>query len=311
MSIGVLHGQNGGSGLAVKVVGGLQKPSNAKQGAIWVNTDQKITGWTMQVEEPTEPTEGMVWIAILTHARLNALKKNGIWFTPTSAKQYSNGGWVKKTGEYYNNGQWVALFEATIHITYPAGSTCKVTNGTTTLTAPNTSGTWACVVPNAGTWTVTATKGSLSKSSDVSITTNGQSASVTLSYTLNLFDSGNQYTSTTGGWSVTSGYGDVGSSVINLYTGENGQNSIAGTKNLIDISDFSTLNVTVTAQSGSCYARVVDSSGTTLANISISGTGTKMLDISSLSTAAYIRVGCSGTSSSPNTNLKVSNVWLS
>ena len=154
MSIGVLHGQTGGAVLAVKVVGGLQKPSNAKQGVIWVKTDQKITGWTMQVEEPTEPTEGMVWIVNLSPARLNALKKNGIWFTPTSAKQYSDGGWVKKTGEYYNSGQWVALFAATINVTYPAGSTCTATDGVTTLTAPDTSGTWACVVPNAGTWTV-------------------------------------------------------------------------------------------------------------------------------------------------------------
>ena len=48
----------------------------------------------------------------------------------------------------------MSFFSATIHITYPAGSTCKATNGATTLTAPGTSGTWDCVVPNAGTWTI-------------------------------------------------------------------------------------------------------------------------------------------------------------
>ena len=50
----------------------------------------------------------------------------------------------------------LTYFTATINITYPAGLTCKATNGNTTLTAPDTSGTWACVVPNAGTWTITA-----------------------------------------------------------------------------------------------------------------------------------------------------------
>lgn len=50
----------------------------------------------------------------------------------------------------------LTYFTATINITYPAGLTCKATNGSTTLTAPDTSGTWACVVPNKGTWTITA-----------------------------------------------------------------------------------------------------------------------------------------------------------
>lgn len=48
----------------------------------------------------------------------------------------------------------ITFFSATINITYPAGLTCTATDGVTTLTAPDTSGTWACVVPNAGTWTV-------------------------------------------------------------------------------------------------------------------------------------------------------------
>ena len=48
----------------------------------------------------------------------------------------------------------ITFFSATLQITYPAGLTCTATDGVTTLTAPDTSGTWACVVPNAGTWTV-------------------------------------------------------------------------------------------------------------------------------------------------------------
>ena len=84
----------------------------------------------------------------------------------------------------------IAFFSATINITYPAGSTCTCTDGVTTLTAPDTSGTWACIVPNVGTWTVSCTDGTKSKSADVAITTDGQSVSVTLKYILYIFKKG-------------------------------------------------------------------------------------------------------------------------
>ena len=46
----------------------------------------------------------------------------------------------------------ITYFSATINVTYPAGSICTATDGATTLTAPDTSGTWECIVPNAGEW---------------------------------------------------------------------------------------------------------------------------------------------------------------
>ena len=76
----------------------------------------------------------------------------------------------------------IAFFSATINITYPSGSTCTCSDGSTTLTAPDTSGTWACVVPNAGTWTVSCTNGTESKSVTAEITSDGQSMSVLLEY---------------------------------------------------------------------------------------------------------------------------------
>ncbi len=82
----------------------------------------------------------------------------------------------------------IAFFSATIHVTYPAGSNCTATDGTTTLTAPDTSGAWECVVPNAGTWTVSCTDGSATAGKPVSITEKGQTSIVTLRYGLVLFD---------------------------------------------------------------------------------------------------------------------------
>ena len=76
----------------------------------------------------------------------------------------------------------ITFFSATINVSYPAGSTCTATDGTTTLTAPDTSGSWDCVVPNAGTWTVRITDGAQSDAKTVSITENGKIESAWLSY---------------------------------------------------------------------------------------------------------------------------------
>lgn len=76
----------------------------------------------------------------------------------------------------------ITFFSATIHVTYPAGSTCTATDGVTTLTAPDTSGAWDCVVPNAGTWTVACTNGTKTTEETVTITENSQSVSLELSY---------------------------------------------------------------------------------------------------------------------------------
>lgn len=71
---------------------------------------------------------------------------------------------------------------AIISVTYPEGSVCTCSNGSTTLTAKDTSGKAMFVIPAAGTWTVKAIKGSQSASKAVSITAEGQVATVTLAY---------------------------------------------------------------------------------------------------------------------------------
>ena len=68
----------------------------------------------------------------------------------------------------------ISFFTATIQIAYPAGLACTVTDGVTTLTAPDTSGTWACIVPNAGTWAIMAGDWS----AEAIMTTSGQTETV-------------------------------------------------------------------------------------------------------------------------------------
>lgn len=75
---------------------------------------------------------------------------------------------------------------AFIVCTYPSGSTCTATNGTITLTAPDTSGSVVFDIPTPAstpeTWTVACTDGTNTASTTVSISTDGQSVSVALTY---------------------------------------------------------------------------------------------------------------------------------
>lgn len=84
----------------------------------------------------------------------------------------------------------VAAVYAAIRVTYPSGSTCTCTSGSTTLRAKDTSGTALFIITAKGTWTVKAVKGSQSVSKAVSITADGQVATVTLSYSIVLFANG-------------------------------------------------------------------------------------------------------------------------
>jgi hypothetical protein len=133
----------------------------------------------------------------------------------------------------------IAFFSATINITYPAGSTCTCSDGTTTLSAPDTSGTWACIVPNAGKWTVTSTDGDTSKSADVVITTDGQTESVTLLYITYLFKDGETYDSLTGGWQGTV---NAEKQALQLIV-QAGKTQNVYTKSKVDMTDYSTISV--------------------------------------------------------------------
>ena len=71
---------------------------------------------------------------------------------------------------------------AAIGVIYPAGATCTCSYGGKTLTAKDTSGRALFLVPSAGQWLVKATNGGQEVEDTVSITTQGQVASVTLAF---------------------------------------------------------------------------------------------------------------------------------
>lgn len=69
-----------------------------------------------------------------------------------------------------------------INITYPSGSTLTCSNGTKTLKAKNTNGTWVFIIPASGTWTVTCTNGTSTKTKAFNISTKWQHEVATITY---------------------------------------------------------------------------------------------------------------------------------
>ena len=123
----------------------------------------------------------------------------------------------------------IAYFSATIAITYPANSTCVVTDSSgATITSDTNTGTsaktWTATVNAKGTYTVTATAtdgSGKTKSTTVSITDDEQIKTVTLVYETVLWEAGaDQNTSITGGFAANNTtYVKIGNSTVTI-TGE-------------------------------------------------------------------------------------------
>lgn len=141
---------------------------------------------------------------------------------------------------------------AFIVVTYPAGSVCTCSDGTRTIRAKGTTGSFVFNIPYAGTWTVICTNGTLTKSETVAISTTGQRAEVTLRYQLVLYDNGSIETAVSGGL-VTNGYTYGGKTPLTIiFNNDNLQfndpsNNIRliGTNNKIDVNGYSSAKCTL------------------------------------------------------------------
>lgn len=200
-----------------------------------------------------------------------------------------------------------AISFSTIHVTYPAGSACTASDGVTTLQAPDTSGTWDCVIPNAGTWTVSLDSG---LRETVTIAANGETHTIDKWY---LYDNGDDRADITGGWTAK-GFKNSQSAPLTaaaptvkksddsmtLTEASGGKCGICYITNKIDLTNISTLAVTVgnvSYKSGySIRLRVKSDLGTYLADNQAAfvqiptGTGknTVTLDVSGVSGEQYI-----------------------
>lgn len=109
---------------------------------------------------------------------------------------------------------------------YPAGSTCTASNGTTTLTAGDTSGRWVFDIPTPAntpeSWTVTITDGTYTATRTVSITDDGQSTEIHLSYFVPDGYRELEYVGKTGTQYVNTGYNARGTTRLKgrFYSGQ-------------------------------------------------------------------------------------------
>ena len=207
----------------------------------------------------------------------------------------------------------IAYFSATIAVTWPAGSTCTCENGSTVLTAPDTSGSYTFTVPNTGTWTVSCTNGTENASTTVSITADGQSTTAKLAYDLRLFDNGDECTDTTGGWTNT-GYTyssmlpappEISNGRIQLY-GKSGGNTGIGTAQSIDLTGYSklvidrdVLSTNSTNSAGQIWLlpgqNVVSSQAkATLQFGSATGRAEQEIDVTNINTPVYVFASVGG-----------------
>lgn len=93
-------------------------------------------------------------------------------------------------------------FTATIDVEYPEGATCTCSCGGTVYTAPTTTGSYQFKVHAIGTWTIRAVDGDESESTTVTITSDGQSESVELSF-VKIYGISRDITSTSPAWART------------------------------------------------------------------------------------------------------------
>lgn len=212
---------------------------------------------------------------------------------------------VTVTADYATS---ITFFAATINVTYPAGSTCTATDGVTMLSAPDTSGTWACVVPNSGTWIISCTGYAPKKS--VAITHSGQAENVVY-YTL--YSLGDTNTGINAiGWAYQSGqyslaptveHNNDGLTITLGGTSDGGYNGVAYFPK-INLTGFSTISVDISTNNvntgfKNAYILGVWSKvgsgyyySTAVAKKNISnGTNTIILDVTSLNGDYYVGFG--------------------
>lgn len=227
----------------------------------------------------------------------------------------------------------LAYFSATIAVTWPAGSTCTCANGSTVLTAPDTSGSYTFTVPSTGTWTVSCTDGDKTKSASVSITTEGQAENVTLTYTLYLYDAGNEYTSTTGGWSLAESNGNTSGETLDKNTnnmmfsssyvhGIHFANGFLCPVNAIDLTSYNLMRIHLTSPAinpavslrfGCSPSRINDAYSKMTAFTQIqtaSGDVVVDCDIANVSKSMYIGVAAAEGTSNGTSSCTVTKVLL-
>ena len=254
----------------------------------------------------------------------------GTWTVKLSNGTQTSTKTITITSDYSTS---IAYFSATISITYPANSNCVVTNssGQTVASDTNTGSstkTWTATVNATGTYTVTATStdgSGKSKSATVSITTDGQSSSVTLKYSFDIIVNGKFNYDAIGSWTVYTdssvtgslteqdGYVQIYGPTPTLYAGS--YTAWTSTKTL-PTSEYKTLYVDYESTfNGFSGVPFVTIGGVEVTNVSptVDARNTRTADISNLNTDYQLQLNArvySGEGHLSPVTIKIYNLYL-
>lgn len=213
---------------------------------------------------------------------------------------------------------------ATINVTTTPSATVTCVNGSMSLTATASSaGAASFIVPKIGTWTITCTKGALTRSGTVSATTVGETKSITLILEKYLYHTGTEDVA----WTICGVSDSKESTYLSVYgSGGGGFKTTAKA----DLTQFTKLHVMFQSRStddSPLYvgytSKVLTRNGGASADISTynmdkynSATGTYnvykelTLDVSAASGSYYIHLFRHGGSGYSYGTIWVNNVWL-
>ena len=210
-----------------------------------------VSGATLTVTTPAEGVTVTVTKGEASHTKTTGADKTatftglgtGTWTITISDGMQTATGTIDIDADYASE---LTFFAATINVTYKAGRVCTVSDGVTTLTAPDTSGTWACIVPNVGTWTVSVS--GMNATWSVSITANGQSKTVDATKVY-LFKSGAGKQIDLKTYKENSAnIATIGTDTIALsWSGDEAYCAGVFTTNKIDLTDYSSLKMEYTS----------------------------------------------------------------
>lgn len=242
--------------------------------------------------------------------------------TPLSIQQVI----TPSSGKYLSKVTINSIYSI-IGVTYPAGSTCTCTDGSTSFVAPDTTGQTIFNIPYIGIWTVMCYDGAdydsseKKKSAEVNITTEGQSESVELKYGFYIYNNGidsvSLSVSKTGTGTVTKG-----ESFITLSTGKsnNVATAVVYTTDKIDLSLYTKayLKYTVIERGTDASARIAvrtTPTGNIVADTSIIndiGDYIVSVDLSAVNRSLYITVsvGNGGNGASYYLTIQINSIWL-
>jgi hypothetical protein len=301
-------------------------PAVGAENDIVVITSMPMKNWVLSPDSPiNEPrNEGDVWIQYSVSGDVfDVMNSNDFMLSIVKVYQYIAGRWETRNAKLYKNGAWAFVsteFTAYIEVTYPAKSTCTVTDGATTLTDTNSTDaekTVTFTMPNEGTWTIKCYNGAdydsseKKKSAEVEITAEGQRVSEKLSYRCYLIQDG-VVSEILGSLSNTNTTDEAAIYVVKGDNSGYGGTKTAVSEKEVDAKDYESLKFLAKGAARDKYGEITCTFGGSElefihGNETVSEYTEFHLDISAVDTATVqLAVGArSGTS-----ELYISDMWL-